>query len=546
MKESTTVPGREADLTREKWYYDVQDVFQCGEVRNRNDVRTDNTTFLQVFFGFAVSCGTYVLCKNIHEFVKETDNPENEFYENIKKDISIWRDKILKTETVQQLLDNLRLDVEKIISDTFKKEFDTDYTTRQGEYRGLEKFTANGAEMYRYRGIVQTYTYQRDREKIYDHYYRHKDFYLYYLAGVLMLMNKSGLEDIDQIRKNICDTLKKKLSYIPIAEGMTDTLQITAYYLYCLTLVSIKREDFIKKSSESGHLAGLTDKGDINIRLQRDDYIAVTEYYPVNTVERLGALEKLSEMDNIYAMQELYFLYQHDTVMYNASGEKRLCLTRAPERAADIYDRLAGERSARNLPLFRKDRNNSTQINSPLLRLEECRRRYDSGERGNFLKDMTEALKNIFHQKEVPFNIELVLFLKRVLDENEDELKNEGELKEELRRELDGFPLTVEFSLPDDDGIDLLDVLVRFYESKAPEDLLMQICRAYSDNERLRIYRRLASDKADRYFELYVNSRNPNGSSQERYDPELTEHFRYIWELWSGILQIMRRAAIEP
>ena len=559
---------REVDIAYKNWYFYVQDAFACGELK-RDNVRTDNTTFQQVFFGPAVSCGTYVQCKSEqllgsdssesrNEFYQEKE-VVNKFYQSLKDGINVLRNKTMKADTALVLLRNLRLEVIKIISDAFKTEFDNDYSARKNEYIecGLDKPKVDGAEIYGYKGIKETYTYKRDRKKIYAHYISHREFYLYYLESILIVMNKSGMERIDRISEKACDKLRDILSYIPSAEGKTDTLELTVYYLYCLILASTDREEFIRKNSESGHLSGLTNESDINIRLQRDDFISVTEYYPVNTVERLGALEKLADKDNIYALQELYFLYQNNTVLYNASGEKRLLLKKDPVKSAEIYSKLSVNAKANRLPLFRNEEF-STQKNSLLSMLEDYRCDYDSidsddsGDKTEFLKNMTTDLYKKFTQKEIPFNIELVLFLRRVLEKNPDvtieidnKSKSAADIMLKLNKYIEAFPLAEEFEPPGDKGIDFMESLIRLCEIGFPEEMLVDICKRYNNYDKLSEYNYRVIDKKSYYEKSKIGYRTACKNSGEPVDSLYISQLNSVCNLWEKLQHVLDKALSE-
>jgi len=449
--------------------------------------------------------------------------------------------------------------VTKIISDTFKKEFDSDYSTRENEYSdsGLNQIRVSDRVIYKYKDIDQAYTYTRDRKKIYDHYISHREFYLYYLESILIVMNKSGMERIDRISEKACDKLRDILSYIPSAEGKTDTLELTVYYLYCLILASTDREEFIRKNSESGHLSGLTNESDINIRLQRDDFISVTEYYPVNTVERLGALEKLADKNNIYALQELYFLYQNNTVLYNASGEKRLLLKKDPVKSTEIYSKLSVNAKANRLPLFRNEEF-STQKNSLLSMLEDYRCDYDSigsddsGDKTEFLKNMTTDLYKKFTQKEIPFNIELVLFLRRVLEKNPDvtieidnKSKSAADIMLELNKYIEAFPLAEEFEPPGDKGIDFMESLIRLCEIGFPEEMLVDICKRYNNYDKLSEYNYRVIDKKSYYEKSKIGYRTACKNSEEPFDRLYISQLNSVCNLWEKLQHVLDKALSE-
>lgn len=555
---------REVDIAYKNWYFYVQDAFACGASVNRSNDRTDNTTFQQVFFGPAVSCGTYVQskceqcqskCEQCEEKKSFFTGVEDEFYNALRQGFESQINNNLRMDNPRVQLTNLKTRMEWIISDIFEDKFNEDF--RSSNHIRLKQQVTDYRTTYKDKDIEKPNTYKRDKEKIYEQYIGHKEFYIYYLCGILDLMSRSGLENVFQISKKACDKLMDILSYIPSAEGMAGTLEITAYYLYCLILASINRDEFIRKNSESGHLSGLINKSDISIRLQRDDFISVTEYYPVNTVERLGALEKLADNDNIYALQELYFLYQNNTVLYNASGEKRLLLKKDPVKSAEIYSRLSGNDQADRLPLFRNEEKRKMR-NSLLSMLEDYRRDYDSSDsddrwdKTEFLKNMTTVLYKKFTQKDIPFNIELVLFLRRVLENNPDvtieidnKTKSAADIKDELNKYIEAFPLAGEFEPPGDKGIDFMEALIRLCESNFPEELLVAVCRSYANHDKLFTYSKTAINKTSYYSEAVYKYREKCRKSGESSDKNLIDKLKKLSDLWIKVYNIIDNALDE-
>ncbi len=493
--QDTSADVNESNLCRDRWYTNAESVFMSCHPN------TDNTPFLQIFFSPVLYAETFSQVLEREKNEKAKTEYEQDFYNRFERD---FFDKT--NHFSPERMSGIRQKVIGILSDYIEKDtFDIKYALDNEAYEIDDHFRL---KKFQYPPAY------RNGNLIYEHYERHKDFYIGYILHILQIMHRMNLENIKEMGNSIRNIFIAEISCLPDTDGRTEALSLTAYYLYCLILMSINERKFIKTMSKSGHLSGLTDKTDIEVVADRDDYISVIEYYPVNTVERTGALEFLAEKDNIYALQELYFLYQNDTILYNVLGKKRGILKKDPVKAERFFQRLSAKNKGLLMPLFRKDRN-GIQKNFPLSVLEDHRSGYEAGrytaekpaeeQGGNPLKAMMMDLYEIYCNKTIPFNVELIWFLKNVLDKHK-EIQEIEAVRLAVSEVLNSHEWIAEVMKQyDENNVDLLSVLFELDNVGFSENVWIAVCCEY-DLAQLEYYFREANKCVSYYNTEYILS----------------------------------------
>lgn len=495
------------------WYGPIKKMI-FGEKNNENE-----TTFLQVFFSPALYCNEILeVCTGL----RKTQTEE----ETAKKFYELFSFGQLK-EGLHKLKKNATLNaVNQKISDQLAG------IIKSRKLEIYEEIKNECDDKGRLKKAKQVNYYKKNF--IFNHYLDHSKFYIEFIAVILEALHRIRLvTETKKLIDSIKNELVKEKEYGPNTYSSDNEFKNTACYVWNYVLLKINSQ----YTTEDGSLSRLWNESDEKVRKDLNNYASVIEYYPVNTVERFGALKDLASKDNLYAIQELYFLYLNDTVLYNASGKMKFILKSNLRESEMLFRKL--QRKGQNfLPaFFRHDKNYDKKnfVLSLVRRHKTAYKNYDEKQ----LTAMMRELSKIYRDKSIPFNAELVWFMKTIFDEYNSFQKNFSPEYDMIQRVLSENLWLTELmdSASTDDTIELHELLFLLYQKDIVkgDDILLSICHEFSngDTELLEHYRTLSEEKLLECFTMQRAARR-NRTDSEEIDTR--------YELWNMVSDILSRA----
>ena len=517
---STPIDEKES-IKKIIWYNQVISVFSSNPPL---------TTFLQIFFGSVICCDTYSGELVRKQGKKTKEEYEEDFYKSLQDAFNFT------PNTRQVKYSHIRDAVKESIFSVMRKATADNSSVTDGGCNDIQ----------------QGSTYNRNKVLIYNHYVTYHAFYKNYISTILKIVHDTEIEGIHQIKDKTIEAISGDYKFIPTPYD-TEIFSFTSYYLYNWILLSINSWNYKVTQNSDGRFSGLTVQGDINTIRERNDYVAVTEYYPVNTVERLGALEFLAEKDNIYALQELYFMYQNNTVLYNIFGVKRGLLLRDSERARSIFERLKKKNNELVLPMFRHDPSTvskGTYYSELAFYRDEYAKVNDSidipdEERKEKISDIIKGLGEIYGNKAIPFNIELVWFINQILTDHAEleDIFEIGKLSNKIGKTLLNYEFLQDLKLYDNDSkLDLLELLLDLCEKGFSEKLLESVCCEYGDTDKIEEYLEIAHDKINEFTSKDFHYKISQKKQKEPIDKTIVDRYSEQIRIWESIFNSLTSA----
>ena len=497
------------DLNFKDWYLSVINAI-FGE---RNNINI--TTFLQVFFGPAL------YCHEIQETIEKINRPLTEkqtadkFYNEISVgELSERLRSCRRGSTLNTINGIITSKLSAIIqSDTFDI---------------WEEMRENCDDRDRLEKGKQANYYKKDF--IFQHYIDYEKFYIDYIAVILQALQQIRLiSGVDKIIENVNFALFKKKDY-RLNTYSDNEFKNAAYCVWNLVLLRIDSQYMI----DTENLSRLRNENDKNVRKDLNNYASLIEYYPVNTIERFGTLKALAAGGNLYAIQELYFMYLNDTVLYDISGKTKFVLKSNFQEAETLFKKLNGS-GEDFLSAFFRHNGHCDKENFSISLLQKYKEEYHNYNEKQ-LKAMMEKLLKIYRNKSIPFNIELLWFIKTVFDEHDFLKKSFKTDQEMIQARLTSNPWISELmdSASADNGPELHELLFFLYQKdifKGDKDLL-SICHefAHGDIEILEKYKQRSKEKQFECFEMQIQA-TENDIDTSEIDTRLE-----LWKMVSSIL----------
>lgn len=472
------------------WYVELESVFRCCTPG------TANMPFLQIFFAPVLYMRALAKARAVVEDYDRKKFYENQGYETF---LAYFQEKITQNVRGDTPLAKLRGVVTNTLEEQIKLSDNRVRQQLEQRYRieGHRIIAFHGVDAYRGNSRMRIY-YQYAKPG------RLESFFIPYISKVLEYMQETLLEDVDQIYQALQEKIYQRLSYRLNTYDEIDAMKNTAYMIYCFVLLSIDRTRFIHWRNEHAGMSRLIRENAAWARWDRDQYLSVIEYYPVNTIARVGALEALAEQGNLYALQDLYFLYQHDTFLYDIFGKEKTLLKSNPERSEECYrilcerEKNIQEKGIVLLPLFLRNQSRANR-NFPLRELADNRKQYEEAKASTLLQQseepedpedpderdkktdepfrkIIEDLYAILEDKTIPFNVELVWFLNRVMEEHRT-IKGLDDKRLAVSRILAEKPWIAELMRPyHKNHLDILCILLELDNYGLGEDVLKAVC----------------------------------------------------------------------
>ena len=417
------------------WYADIKNcIFE-------SDTSTKDITFLKIFFAPALY--SYYLSeykRSEYEYFSEEDF-ESDFYcwDPTRKRYS---DLIALEEGVStlHLTDNVTQLATLVLTmaDNMVDGILMDYT----EYSWVDSS-----------GHIRAVHHPKNYDSgfIFNEFYRHRDFYVEYLKIILKCLDKKGI-DTKKMIQNIHSSLNQQYSFKSVIPRKDENNEDNTYhnfacYLYNYILICTEHEHSFKTDILSRFRIGV----DPDVQTELCNYVSVIEHYPVNSFERLAALSELAKQNNLYAAQDLYFIYSHDITLYSADGMHKYFMKSDGNKSEHYYDMIqkSSEKQYFHNVIFHHDKNYVSELFVPSL-VKKYRMEYKNYDRTQIEK-MMYHLSELYNNRLHPVDLDLLFFMNSVFEENEF-------LQEPQKLQLDYFkirdyfhmnPWTERFKLPD-------------------------------------------------------------------------------------------------
>jgi len=501
------------------WYISIKNLI----FGSKNSTRI--TTFLQIFFGPALYCNElWQVMKSKGTTMKE-DDVKKEFYRSLSVD-DLKEDMLNSdTETLSafnKIIANTLCNI--IMSDKFgvreEMEQECENIARAGRNKHLKK--SQNANSY------------KNKTYVYNHYDEYKEFYIGYIAAIFETLQMVGLiSDIDGIIHNVNEAIFQKKNH-RLNTYSNNRFINAAYYVWNFVMLRIDS----RYKTETNGLSRLRSENDENVRKDLNNYASIIEYYPVNTVERFGALKVLAAEGNLYATHELYFMYLNDTVLYDISGKMKFVLKNNVNESELLFEKLKNSNENFSSAFFRHDGHCERESFIVSLLQKYKSEYHDYDQKG--IEKMMEKLFDVYYDKSIPFNIELFWFIKSLFDEY-DFLRRREDFKRnihEIQTYLSANPWISEVmnSASADSGLELHELLFALYKAKYKDrDNLIYICHMFSKGniEFLEKYYGLADEKENEYHKLIRKADRKNIN---------TDTLSYECTLWDTVCQILNDA----
>lgn len=494
-----------------EWYLCIKDVI-FGQ---SNSVPL--TTFLQTFFSPVLYCDEILtVCrKKDSTMIQKEKETEKKFYDSVS--VRGLQDKLQKSKGSS--LNSVNRIIIRHLSDIIKLD----------DFNIWEEICDECDNAERLKKIKQVPYYKKNL--IFRHYHDHWKFYIGFIAVVLENICRIGLiTDINQLIESVNNELSKRKTRRLNSYSSDSEFENAAYVVWNLILFMIDSH----YTADDGNLFRLRNENRENVRRDLNNYASVLEYYPINTVERFGALKVLAGEGNLYAVQELYFLYLNDTVLYDASGNRKFVLKKNLSEAEILFGKLKNSGEDFFPAFFRHD-THYQRNNFVLCTVRRYKAEYTTYDKDTLIKMMTELIE-LYINKSMPFNTELLWFIKSVFDEYDFLRKNFETNYRLIQLRLSDNPWIAEImsSGVNDSGPELHELLFSFYQKDIfkGDDILLSICHAYSQGDAgvLEKYYNLAEAKLRECFDMQRNAVR-EGIGVENIDISYG-----LWEMVSSIL----------
>lgn len=406
------------------------------------DTDISDRTFLKIFFSPALySCYLREYIESTtEEFSKK--NFDDDFYlksDSIKSYYSM--DKLERSVSMMSTK-NVIAQLSKKISDIIDDIADSFITKGENNCKLFDVYghmtIANKPEKY-------------EADIIYNEYHDHSDFYIRYLKIILKCLDKKGI-DTKKMIKNIHSSLNQQYSFKSITPRKDENNEDNTYhnfacYLYNYILICTEHEHSFKTDILSRFRIGV----DPDVQTELCNYVSVIEHYPVNSFERLAALSELAKQNNLYAAQDLYFIYSHDITLYSADGMHKYFMKSDANKSEFYYDMIqkSSEKQYFHNVIFHHDKNYVSELFVPSL-VKKYRMEYKNYDRTQIEKVMYH-LSELYNNRLHPVDLDLLFFMNSVFEEN-DFLQEPQKLQLDYFKIRDYFhmnPWTERFKLPD-------------------------------------------------------------------------------------------------
>ena len=473
LSESTEIEKKFSDISLQEeksWWKEIQEVIFP-------DMK--DTTFLKIFFSIPFY---------LHEIDKKIFKSRHNYsYEDIYSQIKTKLNIESKPKNTNFTYNTLAAEILKNV--------DTVCTT--SEKFGIER------DIERAAGNKEKYSNNDIKRFVFKEYRGHSDFYTRFLRYIFnSLSNSIKIKiDVNEKSRKISDEIFN-LTNNQINRQADDPIEnLSLYFQYFIHLKTNDNNDDILSSEIISKR--LRDCNNLDIQQDLLEYAVILEHYPVNTIERFGALEQAASQRNgrrnLYAVSELYFLYQYGTVLSNICGDKRYILKRNTEKANDLYRLLLPESNG-FLPVILNHDGLSNEIwekqKGGLFTPKEIQfyrekyKKYGLEQK----KVMIQSLVNLYkHPNGVPLNLDLMFFLEAIKAEqvNPDCVKIVNEVKDDWYKLFTNFnndeSLGITISEEKNNDMPIHKILYTFFE-KLPNidqdnDLLKQLCSQYPTDE---------------------------------------------------------------
>lgn len=513
QKNNTDLPpskaDKEVDKVSSRWHDGIRTIL--FEEMGLN-------TFLQVFFAPAFYCHT--LNDLFREELELSESEfEERFYaedhcEKLKNRLSDYllnlenppatsreRKKLSVSLIHKKILDDLIEITKSVITHRLMNR--DCFTTEEGRRRLV--------------GINDPKRYKQDF--LFDHYIRHQDFYIPYIANWLECIDKSQgpskkeLKNVYEIMDSIQEYMSEQKNYTLGFYRDSDYIFMQlAYYVYIFLLVKMKPEYCLDDKTEN---FSRLRKSKTYRNEEFNNYASVTEYYPVNTIERLAALKQLFGQGNLYAAQDLYFIYSHDTLLYSIDGSKKYFIGANQETAKQYYRKIenSGEKFCPVRFHYEEEYENPLFVSSLIRKYRKEHTAYNQ----TALEQMMKKLQNAYLCKQIPVNLDLMCFMREMAEKYPFLKLPFGYCLWRIERyfmdnpDIDEILKTKEKKDTSDmQNMELHVILLnmlKFMPDTKQEDLI-EFCRKFTSGNKtlLEKYYSLAKDTAKQYFGLSIDS----------------------------------------
>lgn len=268
---------------------------------------------------------------------------------------------------------------------------------------------------------------QNDYKKSKDIYKAFKDnhdFYINYYFRVLSSLFSTDSEEIQCVFSDIYQKLSKALQTVNLYKHYTfDSIKQLAYIIYILIAycaaneLNFPIEPLLPNKKIPPRTLEVNDK---TIQQNYFDYVSISEYYPVNTVERFAALKYLWQNDkNCYAASDLISLYWHGAVFWNISGTRKYMLNQDLNKANAIIKEIENSgkkyKTVSRLKNFIKNDIPDSSDYSPYITAKAVRLIDNIANLNNERKETIRAeLIRIMHDEFLPVNPDAIFLLKEL------------------------------------------------------------------------------------------------------------------------------------
>ena len=449
---------------------------------------------------------------------------------------------------------HIRLHYEKIYDDIQKKLKNGRYTEEK-TYNTLAATIINCVDVVfsetigklknLERSVTNKDNYSNDMKRfVYSQYKDHADFYISFFTDIFKAFYDRKQIDVDQKNKKIYDEIYT-LTENKMNRKFENPIENLSFYLYFFIL--LKTTDNQNGLFSSDIIAKrLRNCNNSSVQEDLSEYASILEYYPINTIERLGALHQAASLRNgrrnLYAVSELYFLYYYGTVLSNISGDKKYILKKNPDEAKNYYNIIiSSEESDGFLPVILNHDGYGNDIFDSIddrtftpKTIQFHRKRYGTyNERQKI--SMIQSLIDIYqHPQGAPINLDLMFFLEEVHAEqlSPDCIEIVNDVKNNWYSKLTNVysdeNLDKLFSTHKNNSLPIHEILYIFLK-KLPDignnDLLKQLCSTYSEYD-LNMSANIAKQNATDYYSKSLDS--------SLYNEEYT--------IWGQIYQLLKES----
>lgn len=503
LSESTEIEKKICDMPLSSemfWWQEIKEIIFPGKSMKE-------TTFFKIFF--SIPFYIHKIDTKSPKYRRQLQNTQ--IYENLKEQMR--RNAVLKGKKKENPLAKAILDCVGTYFEKLLEDLDVD--------------------IKRAVGYTNNYNNHDLKRFVYKEYNEHSDFYTEFLKSVFHTLAYERTEAENSSLK-ISEEIFS-LTHHSINRKAQEPILNLSLYLYFFIL--LKTNDNNKVFPSDIIDRRLRNPNSEAVQEDLFEYASIIEQYPVNTLERLGALHQAARQrngrTNLYAVSELYFLYRYGAVLSNICGDKRYILKKNTEKADSLYKILLSEANGFLPVILNHDGLDNTIFDEqdddlfiPKL-MKDYRDQYATYNLSQ-KKNMIDILIGLYkNPKGTPVNLELMFFLEEIKADQFQATPDCFDIVNEVRDywysqftgHQDDESFGILFSTEKSNDISVHKILYALFQ-KLPEisqnsDLLKQLCRAYSSDELKK------SMEAAQQNALYYFRKNIDNNNNEYFEEEM-------------------------